>query len=449
MKKRLLSWLLVLTMITSLIPSTLITTALAAGDGVNITGTQELALNTSSATEITQNGTYTVTGNVTQPILIGADAATDTPATKVNVTLVLNGLKINSATSPIQILGGSELTLVLADGTENVLNCTKTGNAGEFDISAGAGILCELGAKLTIDKAQGAAGTGSLTVTGGYGGAGIGGGRFDSLYTADRAATGGSSTRNYSLGYDSNDVQGAGGQGGRHGANATQAGDVTINAGILKITGGAGGAGIGGGMGAAGEAGSAGQGGRTSYRIGEGAASSWFGNGGGAGGTGGNGGRGGTGGNVTVNGGTISVVGGKYTLTRNNKTVEVIPASIGGGAGGIGGAGGAGGAGGNSNVNQPGGRWAGAGGYGGTGYMNYNGDGGSLTVNGGTLTATGNVAIGAAANRVAVQCEPAATNAGYGGGETHCGRRPGVGVAADAPVLETEQKPLSIKINTT
>ena len=452
MKKRFLSWLLVLTMITSLIPSTLITTAfaaLAAGDGVNISGAQELTLNASSATVITQNGTYTVAGNVTQPILIGADAATDTPATKVKVTLVLNGLKINSATSPIQILGGSELTLVLADGTENVLNCTKNGNAGEFDTSAGAGILCEVGAKLTIDKAQGAAGTGSLTVTGGYGGAGIGGGRFGSLYTGDRAATGGSSTRQYHLGYDNQAPLGAGGQGGRHGANATQAGDVTINAGILTITGGNGGAGIGGGMGAAGEAGSAGQAGRTSYRTGEGAAGSWFGNGGGAGGTGGNGGRGGAGGNVTVNGGTISVVGGKYKLTRNNKTVEVIPASIGGGAGGIGGAGGAGGPGGNANTNQPGDRWAGAGGYGGTGYMNYNGDGGSLTVNGGTLTATGNVAIGADANRVAVQCEPAATNGGNGGGGLHCGRRPGVGVAADAPVLETEEKPLSIKINTT
>ena len=184
MKKRLLSWLLVLTMVISLIPSTLVTTAFAAnaaGSGVAISGARELALNTSSATEITQDGTYTVTGNVTQPILIGADAVGETAATKVNVTLVLNGLKINSATSPIQILGGSELTLVLADGTENVLNCTKTGNAGEFDTSAGAGILCELGAKLTIDKAQGAAGTGSLTVTGGYGGAGIGGGRFASL----------------------------------------------------------------------------------------------------------------------------------------------------------------------------------------------------------------------------------------------------------------------------
>ena len=451
MKKRLLSWLLVLTMVVSLIPSTLVTAfaADAPSGGVDITGAQTLTLNADSDTVITAGGTYTVSGSSTHSIVIGADAADGTAATKVNVTLVLNGLKINSATSPIQILGGSELTLVLVDGTENVLNCTKTGNAGEFDTSAGAGILCELGASLTIDKAQGANGTGSLTVIGGYGGAGIGGGRFDSLYTADRAATGGRSTRRYHLGYDSNDVQGAGGQGGRHGTNAAQAGNVTINAGILTITGGNGGAGIGGGMGAAGEEGAVGQNGRTSYRIGEGAAGSWFGNGGGAGGTGGNGGRGGAGGDVTINGGTITVAGGKYTLTRNNKTVEVIPASIGGGAGGIGGNGGRGGAGGNSNVNQPGDRWASTGGYGGTGYMNYNGDGGSLTVNGGQLTAKGNVATGDANNRVNVQCAPADTNGGYGGGGTHCGHLPGVGVAAEKPVLESEQKPLSIKINTT
>lgn len=45
MKKRFLSWFLVLTMVISLIPSTLVTTALAAlaaGDGVNIAGATTL-----------------------------------------------------------------------------------------------------------------------------------------------------------------------------------------------------------------------------------------------------------------------------------------------------------------------------------------------------------------------------------------------------------------------
>lgn len=64
MKKRFLSWLLVLTMVISLIPSTLVTTAFAAnaaGTGVNISGAQALTLNTGGATQIKQDGTYIVT----------------------------------------------------------------------------------------------------------------------------------------------------------------------------------------------------------------------------------------------------------------------------------------------------------------------------------------------------------------------------------------------------
>ena len=454
MKKRLLSWLLVLAMVFSLIPSTLVSAlaaelpaALAAGNGVDITGAQTLTLNADSDTAITAGGTYTVSGSSTHSIVIGADAADGAAATKVNVTLVLNGLKINSATSPIQILGGSELTLVLVDGTENVLNCTKTGNAGEFDTSAGAGILCELGAKLTIDKARDAVGIGSLTVTGGYGGAGIGGGRFDSLYTADRAATGGSSTRNYNLGSQVNWQGGAGGAGGRHGANAGTAGSVTINAGVLNITGGNGAAGIGGGMGAAGEAGAKGNNANSVVRFdGGGAAGSWFGTGGGGGGAGGNGGRGGSGGDVTINGGAVTVTGGRFTLNRNGKTVDVIPASIGGGAGGIGGDGGDGGTPANSSVNQPGDRWGTKGGIGETGYMNYNGDGGNLIVNGGKLSAVGNVRVGEDANRKGIQCAWADRNQGYSRGGYHCGYAAGLGAESTAPTLDSEQKALNIQI---
>lgn len=450
MKKRFLSWLLVLTMVISLIPSTLVTTALAAlaaGSGVDITDAQALTLNADSDTAITADGTYTVSGSSTHSIVIGADAAGGTEATKVNVTLVLNDLKINSATSPIQILGGSELTLVLADGTENVLNCTKTGNAGEFDTSAGAGILCELGASLTIDKAQGAAGTGSLTVTGGYGGAGIGSGRFTSLYTNERAAKGGNSTRNYNLGSQVNWQGGDGGEGGRHGANAGTAGSVTINAGVLNITGGNGAAGIGGGMGAAGEAGAKGNNANSVVRFdGGGAAGSWFGTGGGGGGAGGNGGRGGSGGDVTINGGAVTVTGGRFTLNRSGKTVDVIPASIGGGAGGIGGNGGAGGAPANSTVNQPGDRWGTKGGIGETGYMNYNGDGGNLIVNGGTLRAVGNIRVGEDANKKGIQCAWADRNQGYLRGGTHCGYAAGLGAESTAPTLDSAQKALNIQI---
>ena len=47
---------------------------------------------------------------------------------------------------------------------------------------------------------------------------------------------------------------------------------------------------------------------------------------------------------MTINGGAVTVTGGRFTLNRSGKTVDVIPASIGGGTGGIGGAGGDGGA---------------------------------------------------------------------------------------------------------
>ena len=122
-------------------------------------------------------------------------------------------------------------------------------------------------------------------------------------------------------------------------------------------------------------------------------------------------------------------------------------ASIGGGAGGIGGAGGDGGAPANSSVNQPGDRWGTKGGIGETGYMNYNGDGGNLIVNGGKLSAVGNIRVGEDANKKGIQCAWADRNQSYSRGETHCGYADGLGAASTAPTLDSEQKALSIKIN--
>lgn len=92
MKKRLLSWMLTLSMIISMVPASIISAG-AAGDGADITDAQTLTLNADRDTAITANGTYTVSGSSTHSIVIGADAADGTAATKVNVTLVLNGLK--------------------------------------------------------------------------------------------------------------------------------------------------------------------------------------------------------------------------------------------------------------------------------------------------------------------------------------------------------------------
>lgn len=67
MKKRFLSWLLVLTLVTSLIPSTLVTTALAAlaaGDGVNIADATTL---TNDTNLIENTGTYKISGAPPKP----------------------------------------------------------------------------------------------------------------------------------------------------------------------------------------------------------------------------------------------------------------------------------------------------------------------------------------------------------------------------------------------
>ena len=177
MKKRLLSWLLVLVMVFSLIPSTLITSAFAAdvSDGVTLgTSITEKTLSASDTTPytISSSGTYRVTGNSTQPIIVTADAG--------EVILVLDGVNIQSATSPIQLQKGTvsaaKVTLVVPDGKTAQLSCTSTTkDAAESATVAGktAGINVPDGTTLTIDKISGENGTGTLTVTGGYGSAGI------------------------------------------------------------------------------------------------------------------------------------------------------------------------------------------------------------------------------------------------------------------------------------
>ena len=411
--KRIVSWILVLAMLLSLIPGNLVPAAFAAGSGVDITGAQTLMLNQGAPTDITTSGVYTVSGISNQPIRIGADSGT-----KVDVTLVLSGLTITADTSPIQILGGSKLTLVLADGTQNTLTCTKTGAAGVT-----AGILCKFGATLVVDKAQSGKGTGVLNVTGGYGGAGIGG----------SAASGLTNIRNQN-GVDAYlwawpQSRAIGGMGGRNGNDATAAGKVVINAGTVNATGGYGGAGIGGGMGAAGENGAQGQPcGEYNY-LGQ----NWHSH------------TGGSGGDVTINGGTVFAKATPYTV---NGVGDMTAAGIGGGAGGLGGSGAAGTIG-HYSGNERGG---GNGGYGQAGYVNYRGDGGQLTINGGKLTASGNAGFGSTQKDVKVDGRYPAYNTGFdlrangAKGTSDChGGRAGEGGRAIKPEAPTSHA--SIKIN--
>ena len=345
-----------------------------------------------------ENGkTYRLTGTGTVPVKIG---------TGKNVTIVLDGVTINSTTSPIQIEAGATLTLIPKVNTNNTLNCTSNTAQLVTNNNAGgltAGISVPEDATLIIDKDD--AGEGTLNVTGGYGGAGIGGSYTDQLLET-RGAKGADGTpgpTGYGATGEKNGggaggAAGKGGVGGQYGSNGTNAGTINITGSILNATGGIGAAGIGGGRGRDGAAGKNGDtGGKgTSGTVWlanhqNGRASGGGGGGGaGAGGAGGNGGNGGAGGKVTITAGSV------------NATGTNGAAGIGGGTGGTGGAGGSGGTGGvgadvvtgrpfwNDLVMYTAKGGSGGDGAGGlTGRGGQGGDAGTLAINGGKIQSSG------------------------------------------------------------
>ena len=201
MRKKLLSWLLVLSMVLSMIPATVLPVRAAEPKGTDTGGVMLGAITPSydvgaqsADIEITAGGTYELTGSSTERSVI---VKTTDP-----VTLVLNNLTMERDKSPIQLQDGANVTLVLKTGTTNSITCTATGvtvttTTGKPDwtpdTAAGetegdrpqitvpgndgmtAGINVPENATLTIDKVKGED-AGELTVQGGYGGAGIGGG---------------------------------------------------------------------------------------------------------------------------------------------------------------------------------------------------------------------------------------------------------------------------------
>ena len=390
MKKRLLSWLLVLTMVISLIPSTLVT-ALAAELPASA---PELTFTGGSA-EITKNSAYTLKGDLT--------GKTVTVKNNAVVTLVLDGVTMSGATSPLRLAEGASVTLIVKDGTTNTITCTATA-ADTTNNGMTAGIHVPDGATLTIDTPKNSQGTGKLTVNGGYGGAGIGGKAGIGSTTKNTAAAAGGTKAPNAEGYINYQLIGStvggyggyGGESGLNGANAESAGTVNIKNGVLTVNGGTGGAGIGGGMGAAGSIGKSGnEGGKggDGYSVNRTVNGAYTiqgigGAGGGGGGQGGIGGVGGTGGA----GAALNIENGSLTITAGAGA-----AAIGGGAGGVGGkgaTGGNGGIGGNNVTISYGGAWlnpgtggGGQGGQGGTGGSGGTGGaGGSVNITGGTIS---------------------------------------------------------------
>jgi len=97
--------------------------------------------------------------------------------TAPNVILVLNGTNIsnpvtgNQNTTPLQLMPGSNVTLVLMDDSENSFICKGTSG---IDYTRQAGIFIDPTAELTIRGQND--NSGKLTAIGGYFSAGIGGG---------------------------------------------------------------------------------------------------------------------------------------------------------------------------------------------------------------------------------------------------------------------------------
>ena len=373
-----------------------------------------------------------------------------------NTVLTLKGQNmIMSSASPIQVADGVTLSIVLAAGSDSLI-CSVASDV-DFETVQGktAGIYVPATATLNIRNADDNT-PGKLTVGGGNGGAGIGGGTGYGIDETKKGSSGlkgsdglpdpwsaGGSASEYTgnVAYEgtrtirpkilNGSVQlvalprynapktvsiengGIGGYSGKYAGG--DCGTVRIYGGDITINGGIGAAGIGGGGGARGEKGGDGKAGangknQASYRYNWSFASSYNkndradyiqiqpgasgGQGGGAGGQGGSGTKGGAGGKVEIFGGDLQIVGGAGAP------------GVGGGVGGAGGDGGKGGAGGkggswtsfqytkNVRIGGEGGGTGGTGEYGYAGNSGDGADGGTLNVSGGNIIIKGEKGFG-------------------------------------------------------
>lgn len=210
-------------------------------------------------------------------------------AQNATATITLNGVKIKAPqqTSAVDLYSGSDLTLILAEGSENSLQINSYDPTG----TNAACIHVPNGAELHIKCSQAGdqhtcsdTSCGKLSAKGYYAGAGIGGSQSESCGTV--IIDGGVVTATGGIGA-------AGIGGGDHGSG----GNITINGGVVTATGGISAAGIGGG--------DHGSGGDITINGGIVCATTA---GGGAAGIGGAG-EGGTGGKVTITGGTVTATG--------------------------------------------------------------------------------------------------------------------------------------------
>ena len=227
---------------------------------------------------------------------------------------------IDDGKSFVTVQGGAIADITLSNATIEMINQSGSGkyNLCAFEIKgnstvsltlSGTNVLTSTGFRAGLEVSgdnkltiTGTTTNDTLTATGGYFGAGIGGSSLVSLNAYDGGTVSISGGTVTAKGYG-----GAAGIGG--GIGGGKGCELTINGGIVIATGDADGAGIGGGLGA--DGGNGGSGGTVSIIGGTITATggpSGTGIGGGRGG-GGNGGIGGGGGTVNISGGTVTVSG--------------------------------------------------------------------------------------------------------------------------------------------
>lgn len=190
-KRRLLSGMMAVMMTMSMLPTSLIVDASAAA--VASSGGVKLPTKDNQWTEkidvSSLKGEKTLQGGARKYYKLSGTGDQPVKISGTGAVVVLDGVAITSESSPIQLEDGASATIVLMDGTQNTLTC-EVWDIGTVQ-GMTAGIHVPKTASLTIDKPQGGEGNGSLTVNGGDGGAGIGGKAGVGYSTENSSSAGG------------------------------------------------------------------------------------------------------------------------------------------------------------------------------------------------------------------------------------------------------------------
>ena len=265
MKKRILSMLLVITMIVTMMPTVTLAAQTETFGAFTVTTTSGDASTVATYEESAK--VLRITGDCTIANTDPGTPTNDTISIESDCTVSLDGVNIEALapenrndsinSNPININGAYEVTIFLVDGKKSTLGFTESSNADSDNIniklgSGKAGLHVPSDAALTID------GTGALSTTGaegfnawtgwahGGGGAGIGGDGRRTYEKSDAEASGTIIIKNGTInaqggnttGFWGGGGAGIGGGGGTFEYGGGSSGKVIITGGTITATGG-------------------------------------------------------------------------------------------------------------------------------------------------------------------------------------------------------------------